>query len=187
MSDGITQTADTVNVCAVDSQSCGACSQLVQLLNVVLPEHIQFPYPLDEILLDNVRADKVPSRSLIKANVNTPQESLSVSSTGVHSIDQSKTEVSVERHESSPMEIMPSPVVRVNNVVFDKDVNTLTGQNVKDYLQKLHPEVFADKVTLTGDSMVVHHIFTADEGYKKPYTYPVPYAYRDKVKKSWMR
>ena len=164
MSDGITQTADSVDFCAIDSQSCGACGQLVQLLNIVLPEHIQFPYPRDGILLDNVRADKAPSRSLMKANVNTPQEPLSIPPTGVHSIDQSKTEVSVERHESSPMGIMPSPVVRVNNVVLDKDVNTLTAQNVKDYLQQLHPEVFADKVTLTGDSEVVHHIFTADEG-----------------------
>ena len=56
----------------------------------------------------------------------------------------------------------------------------LSDNVVKDLMDRF-PAVFADKVVLTGNSVVTHSI-RITEGYKPPFAYPVTFAYRDRVK-----
>ena len=69
---------------------------------------------------------------------------------------------------------LPSTISHINTSdVYD-------SESLAKQLQLDFPTVFANKVTLQGTSAVMHHIHLIN-GYTRPYIYPVPYSYRDKV------
>ena len=184
-----TDATDIQRVCAVRNRKtpCSACRELVQFLNVMLPENIPFPCSLyfeDKEWIsandtfsgptsdrDLESSQKVPKLIPTPLVANKPNLGIALVNNGCENVP--------AMVRSTPME--DEPVQLINNIVEDKAVIDYSAVGVRDYLQNLFPTVFTDEVRLTGNSEVVHSIHLT-EGYKKPYSYPVPYAYREKVK-----